>query len=99
MFNADHADNFAHGAKSFVEIDGEIFGRNSVIDRLPDAIERFLSAPQAIAMAKIDRERVFGPQILFAESRENFGLKFLQTFSCRAGNLECVKVFPVVVRG
>ena len=56
-------------------------------------------APQAIAMAQVNRYRALRPQVLRCNPSQNFLFQVRQTFSCLAGNAQRGEIFPVAVLG
>ena len=80
-----------------VEIDREIFRRCSFRRSGARALERFLRAPQTIAMARVDRDRALRAQIFLRDALDNFLFQFGEAFVGHARNPQCVAAFPIAM--
>ena len=68
----DCSNHFADRVDRGVEIDREIFRRCSFGRICARALERFLRAPQTIAMPRVDRDRALRAQIFLRDALDNF---------------------------
>src|SRR5712692_5630798 len=84
LFDIDHPDHFTDCAQSVSEIDRDVFRREPIAHGVPGPIARLKGTAQAIAMARVDRDCAFRPQVLFGDACKNFTLELRQTFSSRA---------------
>src|SRR5207247_1256813 len=80
------ANNFTNRSQRLIEINGDVFRRQSIAQDSLRAIARFQSATKAIAMTRIDCDRVFRPQVLLPNAHQNFPLQVEHSVSGHAGN-------------